>query len=149
MNPGVADYINVLPTERRAMLRCLRREIRKNLPPGYVERFDGRMISYEIPLKRYPKTYNGRPLCVAALAAQKSFVTVYLMAVYGDRRLEEWFRETYAASGKILHMGKSCVHFGKAEDIPLGVIGEAIRRVPVKHYIQMYESAKHGPRSSK
>jgi hypothetical protein len=126
------------------MVRRLRGEILKNLPRGYVERLDSALLVYEIPLRTYPKTYNGKPLCVAALASQKSYVTVYLMAVYGDKMLEAWFRKIYAASGKTLRMGKSCVHFRSMEDIPSGVIGKAIAKVPVKRYIEVYERARRG-----
>ncbi len=37
-------------------------------------------------------------------------------------------------------MGKSCVRFKKLDDVPLKVIGEAIRRVPAKKFIDHYES---------
>jgi hypothetical protein len=43
-------------------------------------------------------------------------------------------------TGKKLDMGKSCVRFKKPEDVPLDVIGKAIKRVPVKKYIAHYES---------
>ncbi|NIR35130.1 MAG: DUF1801 domain-containing protein, partial [Actinobacteria bacterium] len=39
-----------------------------NLPDGYEEAMGWGMISYEIPLSRYPDTYNGKPLAYAALA---------------------------------------------------------------------------------
>lgn len=39
-------------------------------------------------------------------------------------------------------MGKSCIRFKKLDDLPLDVIGEAIRRVPAGAYIDMYEKAK-------
>lgn len=38
-------------------------------------------------------------------------------------------------------MGKSCVRFKKLEDVPLNVIGQSIKRVPVKKFIEHYESA--------
>jgi len=38
-------------------------------------------------------------------------------------------------------MGKSCIRFKKLDDLALELIGEAIRRVSVKSYIQHYESA--------
>ena len=37
-------------------------------------------------------------------------------------------------------MGKSCVRFKKIEDVALNVIGQAIKRVPVKKFIANYES---------
>ena len=100
MPPTASEYLAQLPKDRQAMMRSLRDRIRRNLPAGYVERFEHGVFTYEIPLKTYPKTYNGRPLVLAALASQQSYVTLYLMAVYGDKALEKWFREAYAASGE-------------------------------------------------
>jgi len=71
----------------------------------------GGMISYFIPLSRYPKTYNKQPLQYAALASQKNYISLYLMNVYGDRETEEWFTEGFRASGKKLDMGRPCVRF--------------------------------------
>lgn len=67
----VAAYLNELPVDRRTVIAGVRKVIRKHLPAGYVERMNWGMISYEIPLKHYPKTYNDQPLMYAALAAQK------------------------------------------------------------------------------
>ena len=39
-------------------------------------------------------------------------------------------------------MGKSCIRFKKLDDVPLEVIGEAIRRVPARLYIETYEKAR-------
>jgi hypothetical protein len=137
-------YLSNLPPHQQVMMRGLRNRIRRNLPRGYVERFDQRMLAYEIPLKTYQDTYNGQPLRLASLAAQRSYVSLYLMAVYGDPALEMWFREAYGASGKKLRMGKCCIRFREIKDIPFEVIDEAIARVPVKRYIQLYERAKQG-----
>jgi len=45
--------------------------VRRSLPAGYQETFAWGMIMYVIPLERFPKTYNGHPLSIVALAAQK------------------------------------------------------------------------------
>ena len=146
MTSGAAEFVSGLPRDRQKIVRRLRAEILKNLPSGYVERVALGMLVYVIPLSVYPKTYNGRPLLVAALASHKSFVTLYLMAVYGDKALEAWFHKAYAATGKKLRMGKSCVHFRALEEIPAGVIGKAIAKVPMKRYIEIYERAQRGRR---
>jgi len=39
------------------------------------------MISYEIPLETFPKTYNKKPLQYASLAPQKNYMSLYLMNV--------------------------------------------------------------------
>ena len=120
----------------------MRKVILDNLPTGYEEMMQFGMISYVIPLERYPVTYNKQPLQYAALASQKHYMSVYLMNVYGDPDSEQWFVEQYRASGKKLDMGKSCVRFKKLDDLPLDLIGRAIARTPVEAYIEVYEAAR-------
>ncbi|HEX3880769.1 MAG TPA: hypothetical protein VHW24_27495, partial [Bryobacteraceae bacterium] len=52
-----------------------------------------------------------------------------------------WFREAWARTGKKLNMGKACIRFKKIEDLPLDLIGEAIRRVPASVYIDLCEAS--------
>jgi hypothetical protein len=75
-------------------------------------------------------------------------MSVYLMGLYcgcvdgvSDNRLMLWFREAWAKSGKKLTMGKSCIRFKKVDDLALDVLGEAVRRLPAKKYIEVYEKA--------
>ena len=123
------------------MIRLLRNVIVTNLPAGYVERFDGGMLSYEIPLEVYPDTHNRKPLQLAALAPRKNHISLYLMAVYANKSTAAWFTRAFAASGHKLRMGKSCVRFGKVADVPTHVIAQAIARVPAKQYIRFYEAS--------
>jgi len=136
------EYLQTLPPDRRAAISKVREVILANLPEGYDESMNWGMLSYGIPLERYPNTYNKQPLGLAALASQKNFMTLYLMTVYGDKPTEKWFKEKYAASGKKLDMGKSCVHFKKLDDLPLDLIAEVIRRVSVDEYIVHYEKGR-------
>ena len=66
----VAEYLQQLAEDARKLISVVRKIIRKNLPKGIEERMNWGMISYEMPLTRHPKTYNGQPLMYAALAAQ-------------------------------------------------------------------------------
>jgi hypothetical protein len=104
----VEDYLNELPAERRAVIEQARQVILDNLPPGYQEAMNWGMISYEVPLARYPKTYNQQPLSYAGLAAQKNGYSLYLMCAYNGALQEGWLAERFAAAGKKLDMGKSC-----------------------------------------
>jgi hypothetical protein len=139
---AIREYLAGLPDERARILRELRTTILENLPAGFMEEFEGRVLSYVVPLSTYPETYNGQPLLLAALASQKTFVTLYLMAVYSDAALRTWFKHAYSRSGKRIDMGRSCVHFKKAEAIPHDVIGRAIAKVSVKQYVRIYEAAR-------
>jgi hypothetical protein len=138
----VDKYLASLPTDRREALAAVRAVILKNLPAGYEETILWGMISYIIPLSRYPKTYNGQPLTMAALASQKNYMSLYLMCVYGHKPTEESFRKEFEASGKKLSMGKSCVRFKKLDDLPLDVIGRVIARVSVDAYLRVYENSR-------
>jgi len=138
----VSDYLQSLPADRRGPIRKVRDLILKNLPRGYVETMNWGMISYEIPLERFPHTYNKQPLNLAGLASQKNYMTIYLMNVYADPKTTKWFHERYKASGKKLKMGKSCVYFNKIEDLPLDLIGEAVALCSVEEYIERYERIK-------
>ena len=142
----VEEYLDELPAERRQTVEAVRRVILHNLPEGYEEVVQFGMISYVIPLERYPKTYNDQPLSYAALASQKSYVSVYLMNIYGDPETERWFTERYRASGKRLDMGKSCVRFRKLDDLPLDLVAEAVAMTSVESFIQLYEASRSKPR---
>lgn len=138
----VQPYIDGLEPDRREMVSSLRAEILRNLPEGFQEMIDFGMVVYAVPLERYPDTYNGKPLMYAALASQKRHVSVYLMGIYSDPGTEQWFLDEYAKTGKRLDMGKSCVRFRKAVDIPLELIGRAIARQSVDSFIEQYENAR-------
>lgn len=138
----VAEYLKELPAERRAVIAVVRKAIRASLPKGYQETMRFGAISYEIPLKRFPDTYNGQPLCYAGLAAQKHHFAVYLMCVYMNAERTKWLRDEFQKAGKKLDMGKSCIRFKKLEDLPLAVIGQAIASVPPERYIAVYEASR-------
>jgi len=130
------------PSCRRAVVAAVRDVVLANLPEGYVESMNWGMISCEIPLERYPKTYNGRPLSYAALASRKNDFALYLSAICGDGGQEQAFRDAFAAAGKKLDMGKSCVRFRKLDDLPLDAIGAAVAAVPPEAFIRVFEASR-------
>lgn len=138
----VSAYLAELPPDRRKTIAAVRAVVRKHLPKGYKESMGYGMICYSVPLGRYPDTYNGQPLCYAALAAQKGYCSVYLMGVYGDTAQAKAFREGFNRAGKKLDMGKSRVRFKTADDLPLDVIGAAIAATPVDAFIASYERSR-------
>ena len=139
---SVEEYLDLLPEDRKEAIGVVRNAILENLPAGYEETFQHRMIAYVIPLATYPVTYNGLPLLYAALASQKNYMSIYLMNLYGNRENEGWFIDRYKSSGKKLDMGKSCVRFKRLEVLPVELIGEAIARTPASEYIQIYEASR-------
>jgi uncharacterized protein YdhG (YjbR/CyaY superfamily) len=138
----VAGYLKELPPERRKVVSTLRRLIRANLPRGYQERMSWGVISYEVPLKRFPDTYNGHPLTYVALAAQKNAYSLYLMAVYQDPNKAAALKQAFAKAGKKLDMGKSCVRFGSLDDLPLDAIADVVAATPVDDYLDGYQRSR-------
>lgn len=138
----VAQYLAELPPDRRKAIAAVRKVIRANLPAGFSETMGYGMISYVIPLSHYPDTYNGQPLCYAALASQKNYCSVYLMTVNADPRRAAWFKDEFRRAGKKLDAGKSCVHFRQADDLPLDVIGQVIAGTSAEAYIRHYETSR-------
>jgi hypothetical protein len=99
------------------------------------------MIGYAVPHRVWPQGYHcdpAKPLMMAALASQKNGLSVYLMSVYGDAAERAWFQKAWAKTGKKLDMGGACVRFKTVEHAALDVIGEAIRRMPAKAFLERY-----------
>jgi uncharacterized protein YdhG (YjbR/CyaY superfamily) len=138
----VKQYLDELPEDRRKAISKVRRVIRKNLPKGIVETMNWGMITYEVPLKTFPDTYNGKPLQYAALASQKNHMAVYLTTVYADEGEANWFVDRYKATGKKLDMGKSCVRFKTIDQLPVELVGEAIARTTLDEFLSYYQSVK-------
>jgi hypothetical protein len=137
----VREYLDSLPDDRRKALAKVRTVIRRNLPKGIVETMNWGMITYEVPLRTYPDTYNGQPLAYAALASQKNHMAVYLMGIYGSEDLRARFEVAYRATGKRMDVGKSCVRFRTLDDLPLDVIGEAVGALTLDEFLAMHDEA--------
>jgi hypothetical protein len=141
----VAAYLRELPPERRVALSQVRDVVRENLPDGYEEMMLWGMITYAIPTARLADTYNKQPLCYAALAAQKNYNSLYLMSVYATDRTAREFADGFRKAGKKLDMGKSCIRFKSADDLPLEHIATTIASTPADKWIDVYERSRAKP----
>ena len=141
-----------LPEDRREAMTAIREVILKNLPKGYEEGMQWGMPSYFVPLSAYPAGYNcqpDQPLPFVGFASQKNHMVFYGFCIYMDEELKNRFVADWKKTGKKLDMGKSCVRFKKLEDVPLKVIGDAVKRVPMKKYIKQYEKQLQQSSASK
>lgn len=155
----VKEYLASLPEDRRKTIEAVRKVILKNIDKDYEEGMQYGAIGYYVPHSKYPHGYHcdpKQPLPFAGLGSQKNHISLGIMCHYYAGPEDEWFRAAWAKTGKKLDMGKCCVRFKKVEDVPLEVIGEAIRRVPAKKFIEIYEKAlgpeklaKHKARGAK
>lgn len=144
-----AAYLAQLPPERRASLSAVRRVIKKHLPRGYRETVTAGMITYEVPLRAYSTTYNGHALWYAALASQKGYASLHLMAVYGSDELKRRLQDGFRGAGKRLDMGKACIRFRQSSDLALDVIGEVIASVPMAEFVAVAEAVRRRREPSK
>jgi hypothetical protein len=140
--PTPEAYLAELPPERAAFVSRLRDLINANLPPGYVEKMSWGMIGWEVPLETFGDTYNGQPLVYAALAAQKNYTALYLNCVYASEERTERMRTAWAATGRKLDMGKSCLRFKRPEDVAEQVLAETIRSIPVERFVAEYRAGR-------
>lgn len=139
---SIEEFLAALDPDRRADVERVRRTILDHLPEGFEEGFNWGMITYQVPLERYPDTYNGQPLMVAALAAQKRHLSLYLIGIYADEEARDRFEEAYRATGKRYDVGKSCVRFRTLDDLPLDLVGESIASMTVEDFIEKTEAAR-------
>ena len=144
-----AEYMASLPADRRAEITIVRQMVKQNIPKGYEEMYLWGVIGWGIPLSRYPDTYNKQPLCYVALAAQKHYSSLYLMGCYGDTGQLGALKQAFADAGKALDMGKSCVHFQKADDMPLAAIGKLIAAFTPERWIALYERSRFMTKTGK
>jgi hypothetical protein len=154
-SPTVEAYLLSVPSDRRHAISSVREVILENLDASYEEGMQYGMIGYYVPHRVYPKGYHcdpTQPLPFAGLASQKNYMSLYLMSVYCGcvddsprNQHAEWFRDAWAKTGKKLDMGKACIRFKKLDDLPLDLIGDAIRRVPASMYIDFCEASLARP----
>ena len=135
-------YIESLPDDRKKIISDMRKVILKNLPEGFEETMQYGMISYVVPHKLYRAGYHAKPkdpLPFMSLASQKNHLALYHMMIY-QGKLHDWFVDAWKkVTDKKLDMGKACIRFKKAEDVPLALIGELSAKITPRQWIEIYE----------
>lgn len=139
----IDTIISSVDSERREYFNQLHHEIMKNLPDGFVAAISYGGLGYVVPHSIYPEGYHckpSEPLPFAGIAAQKGSINFYHMGIYADPELMKWFVEEYPKHiSSRLDMGKSCIRFKKYSEIPYSLIGELMRKISVKAWIETYE----------
>jgi hypothetical protein len=149
----VNDYLAELPADRRQAIDSIRKVVLASIDRKKVE--EGMlygMIGYYIPHRIYPKGYHCTPelpLPYICLASQKNYLSLYMMGIYDGTGEAKAFRDAWIKSGKKLDMGKSCIRFKKAEDLPLDLIADTIRNTPVDKFIARYEATINEPKEAR
>lgn len=144
MAASVEAYLQALPADRQAGLRELRMRIAAALPAGFEECISYGMPAWVVPHRLYPAGYHcdpKLPLPFLSLAAQKASINLYHLGLYADAGLLAWFQAEHAkASTRKLDMGKSCIRYKKAEDIPMPLIEQLLGKLTPADWIRLYEA---------
>lgn len=139
----VQDILINLPTDRVEPFNKLHEVIVKNLPKGFEPAISYGGLGYVVPHSIYPDGYHCKPeepLPFAGIASQKNTINFYHMGIYANPELMAWFVSEFPKHSKQkLDMGKSCVRFKKFDDIPFKLIGELMKKLSVKDWINTYE----------
>jgi len=139
------EYVEQLPEDRKQAVQKIRAVIKKNLPKGFEEGINYKMLGFYVPHSKFPEGYHcdpKLPLPFINLASQKNSVNLYHMGIYAKKELLDWFVKEYTKYCKYkLDMGKSCIRFKKMDDIPFDLIGELSSKMTVNEWINTYKSA--------
>ena len=137
-------YVTAIDEARREAFSKLRETILANISPDFQEEMSYGHIGYVVPHSLYPSGYHcdpKLPLPFVAIAAQKNFIAVYHMGIYARPELMEWFVNEFPKHSKSkLDMGKSCIRFKKAGEIPLELIGQLMQKMSAQDWINVYET---------
>jgi uncharacterized protein YdhG (YjbR/CyaY superfamily) len=136
------QYIKELPPDRKEPVTKLRDAVLKNLPKGFKEVMCYGMLGYLVPHELYPEGYHcnpSQPVPFANIASQKNFIALYHMGIYGSPDLLNWFVDEFPKHSSVkLDMGNGCIRFKKPEHIPYKLIGELMKKITVKDWINLY-----------
>ena len=141
----VAQYLKELPEDRRSAITAIRETILKNLDKGFQENMQYGMIGYSVPHSIYPGGYHcdpKQPLPFAGIGSQKNGISIHLLCIYFDQELASWFKSEWIKTGKKLDMGKGCVRVKSLDEIPLALLGKAIKKMKLKSFLAQYEALK-------
>ncbi|MEO7265594.1 MAG: DUF1801 domain-containing protein [Ferruginibacter sp.] len=140
----VHEILINLPADRAEPFNKLHEVILKNLPKGFEAAISYGGLGYVVPHSLYPAGYHckpSEPLPFAGIASQKNSINFYHMGIYSNPTLLKWFVTEFPKHSKQkLDMGKSCVRFKQLDEIPYTLIGELMKKMSAKEWINIYET---------
>ena len=150
---NVKEFMDSLPDDRKKAITQIRKAINKNIPKGFKESIAYNSIAWSVPHSSYPPGYHcdpSKPLMLMCLSSTKSGLSLHHMGLYGSGPLMKWFAGEWPKhSSKKLDMGKACIRFKRAEDVPLELIGELATKLSPQEWVETYERALSRSRTAK
>ena len=142
---NILEYKKNVPEDKKDVFDKLMKTVRENIPKGFSEELSYGIPAWVVPHSLYPKGYHCSPelpLPFVSIASQKNFIALYHMGIYATPELLDWFMKEYPKHSKRkLDMGKSCIRFKKMDDIPFELIGDLMKKMNPKEWMEKYESA--------
>lgn len=95
---SVTEYLEQIPENRKPIIEKIRVKINDNLPKGFEEGMNYKMIGYYVPRSIYPDGYHcdpKLPLPFMNIASQKNSINLYHMGIYANKELLDWFVREY------------------------------------------------------
>jgi hypothetical protein len=59
-----------------------------------------------------------------------------------EARFWQEARDGFKAAGKKLDMGKACIRFRAADDLPLNTVGKIVASTPLERFVSMAKAAQ-------
>jgi hypothetical protein len=125
------NFIAALPTERQPVARQVWQLLRQAVPAGYIEHIGPKYLEFRAGKDMY-----------VGLANQKSYLSLHLVPMY----LMPELQEQLAAAVPKPKMGKGCVNFSKAEELPLTALTELIAATPPADYAAKLQAVRTASR---
>eukprot|EP00037_Helgoeca_nana_P038007 m.18576 g.18576 ORF g.18576 m.18576 type:complete len:232 (+) comp9698_c0_seq1:78-773(+) len=141
---AVIDYISDLPLEQGKTVSAILGAIRANADPRFEERMQYKMPSFALPHSVYPCGYHcdpAQPLPFVSVSARKTGISIHLFCVYCSPGAREQLEVEWKATGCKWDAGKACVRVKRLDQVPLEVLGAAIKRITADKFIAAYEGA--------
>lgn len=142
---NATEYLASLPDDRRAALEAVRKVILKNADKGYEECMQYGVVAYSVPHSIWPHGHHTNPklpLMALGFSSQKNDMVVYMLFLHHNKAERQWFDAAWKATGRKNYLEVTgagcCLRFKKLEDLSLDVVAEAIRRVPVKKFLESH-----------
>ena len=129
--PTPAQYIARLDEPRRSQIKELHELVRKTVP-ALRPHMQAGMIGYG---SYHYRGRSGREgdWPVIAVANNKQYISLYVMATVGDAYLAETYRDRLPRA----NIGRTCVRFRRLEDLDRATLTKLLR-----------EGARHAPKDS-
>jgi len=144
-NP-IDGFLDGLPEERKAPVAAVIEALRSELPSGFMEHSDGRMVHFSVPHSRYPDGYHCNPkapLPFISVASTKGHVSLHHLGLYAHPPLLEALQVDWDSAdlGK-LNMGKGCVRFKRMAQLEaaIPILKLTFARMSLQAWIDCYEA---------